>query len=119
MTKFPAPAMRISMENSKSSPAANGPLISVDARLHIRLRGETHEVAVAANQTLLAAARDAGIEPPFTCQKGACGACMAKLVVGTVHQLGGSALEPEQKANDLILTCQSIATSDLIAVDYG
>ena len=44
---------------------------------------------------------------------------MAKLVVGTVHQLGGSALEPEQKANDYILTCQSIATSDLIAVDYG
>ena len=44
---------------------------------------------------------------------------MAKLVVCTVHQLGGSALEPEQKANDLILTCQSIPTSELIAVGYG
>ena len=95
------------------------PVESVAATLHIRLSGETHEVPVAANQTLLAAARDGGVEPPFTCQKGACGACMAKLVVGTVHQLGGSALEPEQKANDLILTCQSIPTSELIAVDYG
>jgi ring-1,2-phenylacetyl-CoA epoxidase subunit PaaE len=95
------------------------PAESIPATLHIRLNGETHEVPVAANQTLLAAARDGGVEPPFTCQKGACGACMAKLVVGTVHQLGGSALEPEQKANDYILTCQSIPTSELIAVDYG
>lgn len=107
------------MEDSDRSPAASAPMLSVDARLHIRLRGETFEVAVGANQTLLAAARDVGIEPPFTCQKGACGACMAKLVIGTVHQLGGSALEPEQKANELILTCQSIPTSELIAVDYG
>ena len=107
------------MENSENSPAANQPPVSIDARLHIRLAGETHEVPVAADQTLLAAARDAGIEPPFTCQKGACGACMAKLVVGSVHQLGGSALEAEQKANDLILTCQSIPTGELIAVDYG
>ncbi len=119
MTKISAPSKRIGMENSENLPNSNDPLSSVDARLHIRLRGETHEIAVAANQTLLAAARDAGVEPPFTCQKGACGACMAKLVVGTVHQLGGSALEPEQKANDLILTCQSIPTSELIAVDYG
>ena len=95
------------------------PSDSVAARLHVRLRGETHEVAVAAQQTLLAAARDAGLEPPFTCQKGACGACLAKLVVGRVFQLGGSVLGAEQLENGLILTCQSIATSELIAVDYG
>jgi CDP-4-dehydro-6-deoxyglucose reductase len=69
-----------------------------------------------ADEPLLAAAIRQGIGLPYGCKDGACGTCKCKKLEGTVthgaHQL--KALSPEEEANGFILTCCSIAHSDVV-----
>ena len=47
--------------------------IAGTARIH--LDGDVVPVEIGSDQTLLEAARSAGLKPPFSCQSGVCGAC--------------------------------------------
>src|SRR5262249_20542613 len=48
----------------------------------IRFGGRRHTVAYELGDTILEAARRVGLKPPFNCQAGNCGTCMAFLVDG-------------------------------------
>lgn len=69
-----------------------------------------------ADETLLAAAIRQGIGLPYGCKDGACGSCKCKKLEGTVvhgpHQL--KALTAEEEASGFILTCCSVAHSDVV-----
>ena len=69
-----------------------------------------------AGEALLAAAIRQGIGLPYGCKDGACGSCKCKKLEGTVthgpHQL--KALSVEEEENGFILTCCSVAESDLV-----
>lgn len=79
----------------------------------------------APGETLLAAAERAGIALPSSCRNGTCRTCLCKMRAGTVHyQVQWPGLSVEEKADNYILPCVALATSDVVleqpeAADIG
>ena len=73
------------------------------------------EVLVDEGQTILDAALAAGIDWPYGCSHGMCGACKARLIAGTVDMGDTSsfALFDDEIAAGYILTCSARPTTDL------
>lgn len=69
--------------------------------------GTSHVVGVAPSETLLEAARRHGLELPFSCVAGVCGACAATLEAGEVKMRFNFALREKQLDRGLVLTCQA------------
>jgi ferredoxin len=86
--------------------------------LVIRLDGRRHSVRYQRGDTILDAARRAGLEPPFMCQAGNCGTCMAFLDEGKATMRANDALTADEVEEGWILTCQAIPTSPALVVDY-
>lgn len=84
----------------------------------VRLDGQTHTVSWPRGEKLLDVLLAAGIEAPFSCREGHCGACATTLVSGSVDMETNDVLEPDDLADGLILACQSRPTSDSVEVDY-
>jgi 3-ketosteroid 9alpha-monooxygenase subunit B len=95
--------------------AASGPAPST---LTVYIDGKTQEIPYEAGQTVLAAAQKAGLEPPFSCTDGFCGCCMAKVTAGSVEMINNDFLSKKELEQGWVLTCQSVAKSGLIKVDY-
>jgi 3-ketosteroid 9alpha-monooxygenase subunit B len=84
----------------------------------IRLEGRKHRVGYERGDTVLDAARRAGLKPPFNCQAGNCGTCMAYLDEGKATMRANNALGADEVEEGWILTCQAIPTSREVVVDY-
>ncbi len=69
-------------------------------------------------ETLLETARRAGLEPPFSCEAGNCGTCMARLEEGHATMRVNDALDEDEVAEGYILTCQGVPDTDSITVRY-
>ncbi len=95
-------------EPSEMSPAA----VTEGTVVTIRLDGKEADVVVAEGETILAAARRAGLEPPFACEEAYCGCCMAKVVEGEVDMLmNDGGIDQRQVDDGWVLTCQGIVKS--------
>lgn len=92
--------------------------VSATESLVIRLDRRKHEVRYQAGDTVLDAARRAGLKPPFSCESGNCATCMAHLDKGTVTMRANNALSADEVDDGWVLTCQSIPTSPEVVVDY-
>jgi len=68
------------------------------------------------SETILSAAIRHGINLPYGCKDGACGSCKCQMLSGTVkhgaHQ--SKALNDEEAAQGLVLTCCASATSNVV-----
>jgi ferredoxin-NADP reductase len=84
----------------------------------IRLEGRRHRIEYEPGDTILDAARRAGLKPPFACQAGSCGTCMAFLDEGKATMRVNDALNLDEVAAGWILTCQAIPPSSRVVVDY-
>jgi len=84
----------------------------------VRLYSEETTIDVEPDDSILQAAMQQGLEPPFNCQIGSCGTCRARLVSGCVSMDEPDALTEEEIAEGWILTCQSHPLTDDVAVDY-
>src|SRR5690348_5914491 len=73
----------------------------------IRLEGRKHRVRYERGDTVLDTARRAGLSPPFNCQAGNCGTCMAHLDDGAVAMRVNNALAATEVEQGWILTCQA------------
>ncbi len=83
------------------------------------LEGVRHEIPVKAGETLLAAARRAGLEPSFSCEEGYCGCCMAQLKTGKVQMRTHDALTAKDLANHWVLACQSRLEGEVeVEIDF-
>jgi len=89
-----------------------------DVRVTIRLYGEETKVKVWDGEVILQAAIARGLEPPYSCQIGACGTCKAKLVSGKVEMDADDALTQQEIDEGYILTCQSHPITNDVIVDY-
>lgn len=58
------------------------------------------------------------IDAPYSCQGGVCSSCIARLTKGEATMVQNQILTDGEIAEGLILTCQAIALSDEIAIDY-
>ena len=86
--------------------------------LVIRLDGRRHTIAYESGDTVLEAARRAGLGPRFNCQSGSCATCMAFLDEGAATMRHNDALTADEVAEGWILTCQAVPTSRTVVVDY-
>lgn len=98
-----------------TDPATNG---SGGGTVTIHLDRKKVSVPMVPGETLLESARRAGLEPPFSCEQGNCGTCMAKLEEGHVTMRANEALEPDEVAEGYILTCQGVPDTDSVTVRY-
>jgi ferredoxin-NADP reductase len=91
---------------------------SATESLVIRIGRKKQTVGYRVGETVLEAARRAGLSPPFSCESGSCATCMAHLDDGTVVMRVNNALSPEEVEDGWILTCQSLPTSPTAVVTY-
>lgn len=67
-----------------------------------------------ASSSLLAAARQAGIELPASCRNGTCRTCMCRLASGRIgYRIEWPGLTREEKAEGFILPCVAFPESDV------
>lgn len=84
----------------------------------IHLDRQKVEVARVPGETLLESARRAGLSPPFSCEAGNCGTCIATLKEGKVTMRANDVLEDDEIADGYVLTCQSVPDTDDVTVVY-
>jgi ferredoxin len=70
------------------------------------------------DETLLETARRAGLTPPFSCEAGNCGTCMAKLTEGSATMRVNDALMDDEVEDGYVLTCQAVPDTARVTVDY-
>lgn len=75
------------------------------------------EIEVPANQPILEAAEQAGLDLPYQCRMGVCGVCSAKCADGSdddqLEQSQGMFLAESEKEAGYVLTCIGKPRSDL------
>src|SRR5262249_12534090 len=96
-------------ELRKTGPGVAAPAADVPGKLR---GGKTILAHAEPGQSLLDAALAAGAPMPFSCAIGGCGACMVKLVSGSVALEEPSCLTEEERARGEILTCVGHASGD-------
>ena len=77
-----------------------------------------HRIPYAKGQSLLAAARKAGLGAPFACEEGYCGSCAARCLRGSVTMLANDVFTPEEVAQGWVLTCQGHAVGDECEISW-
>ena len=92
--------------------------MAVEGTVTILLDRQKASVSRVENETLLESARRAGLSPPFSCEAGNCGTCMAKLVEGKATMRVNDALDDDEVADGYILTCQGVPDTESVTVEY-
>ena len=92
---------------------------SLTETINVRLRGERISVAFTKGDTVLDAGRRASISPPFACESGICGACIAFLRDGEVAMVGGArSLAADEAEAGWILACRAIPQTPTIEIEF-
>lgn len=92
--------------------------MTVEGTITILLDRKKASVPRAENETLLESARRAGLTPPFSCEAGNCGTCMARLIEGKATMRVNDALEEDEVVEGYILTCQGVPDTPSVTVEY-
>jgi ring-1,2-phenylacetyl-CoA epoxidase subunit PaaE len=67
---------------------------------------------------ILDAALGAGADLPFACKGGVCSTCKCKVEEGNVEMKVNYALEADELAQSLVLSCQAVPTSESVKVNF-
>jgi 3-ketosteroid 9alpha-monooxygenase subunit B len=84
----------------------------------VTLDGATFELQWPRQVKLLDALLESGVQAPFSCREGHCGACAVVRVAGDIEMEVNDALEQQDLDEGLILACQAYPRSDSIQVTY-
>jgi ring-1,2-phenylacetyl-CoA epoxidase subunit PaaE len=91
---------------------------TVGAEVTVVLDGRTTVVTVPPGVPILDGAQRVRSDLPFACKGGVCGTCRARLLQGEVSMRRNYALEEGELEAGYVLTCQSLAVTDRVTVDY-
>lgn len=67
---------------------------------------------------ILDAALGAGADLPFACKGGVCSTCKCEVIEGNVEMKINYALDDKEVAQNLVLSCQAVPTTDKVIVDF-
>lgn len=85
----------------------------------VTLDGQTHRLPWPADTRLLDVLIAAGLNPPYSCQQGNCGACACRVLDGEVELVHNEVLEDEDFAEGYTLACQALPRSDTVTITYS
>ena len=113
------PAERVHLERFTVAPTPTPvPGAEVTESVTIELDRETVTVDYRPGHTLLQMARMAGLKAPSSCETGSCGTCIAQVTEGSARLLNNDALDEDEVAEGLVVTCQAIPTSSKVRFVY-
>jgi ring-1,2-phenylacetyl-CoA epoxidase subunit PaaE len=92
--------------------------VGAGAEVTVVLDGRSSTVTVPPGTPILDAAQRVRPDLPFACKGGVCGTCRARVVSGKLEMRRNYALEEDEVDAGYVLTCQSLAVSDEVVVDY-
>jgi 3-ketosteroid 9alpha-monooxygenase subunit B len=122
LDKVGVPAERIHVERFQSLADDEEPA-AADTRpaatVEVDIDGRVHRLPWPAGMRLLDVFIGAGLNPPFSCRQGNCGACACRIVTGEVELLHNEILEDEDFADGYTLACQALPVSDTVSVTYS
>jgi 3-ketosteroid 9alpha-monooxygenase subunit B len=98
---------------------AAGPADGPAATLQVTLDGHTRRLPWPAGARMLDVLIDSGLDPPYSCREGICGACACQLTGGKVEMVHNEVLEAEDIADGYVLACQSVPRTPAVEVTYG
>jgi 3-ketosteroid 9alpha-monooxygenase subunit B len=122
--KVPAKQVHVEVFRSLDSDPFAAITISEDdgdeppATAVVTLDGETHELSWPRSAKLLDVLLDKGLDAPFSCREGHCGACAVLKKSGEVVMAINDVLEQSDLDEGLILGCQALPKSDSVEVTY-
>jgi ring-1,2-phenylacetyl-CoA epoxidase subunit PaaE len=82
------------------------------------LDGVRHRFWARPGEAVVDAALRAGIRAPYSCKGGMCSTCRARIVEGRASMRLNYSLEPWEVEKGFVLTCQAIAETARLVVDY-
>ena len=78
----------------------------------------THTLALVPGKTLLDIALQGKLDVPYSCQGGVCSSCIARVTEGKASMGNNQILTDEEVEGGLVLSCQAVAQSEQISLDY-
>ena len=88
------------------------------ATLSVTLDGATTLLPWPAGTRLLDVLIEAGLDAPYSCRQGICGACACQLTGGEVEMAHNEVLEPADLADGYILACQAVSVTPEVRITY-
>lgn len=79
---------------------------------------EFHFIMEEEYDNILDGALAAGADLPFACKGGVCSTCKCKVIEGAVEMKINYALEEKEVANNFVLSCQAVPTTEKVVVDF-
>jgi ring-1,2-phenylacetyl-CoA epoxidase subunit PaaE len=110
---FTSPDQENRVKPEIKTATANG-----ESLVTVILEGKSHEFKAPSKKTILAAAQDAGLDPPFSCEAGICSTCMAKVIEGQVKMIENNILTEREVEQGFVLTCQALCVSEKVKVEF-
>jgi len=99
--------------------ATNTSIEAIDnAQLLVTLNGQTHQMVIPKGKTILEVLKATGANPPYSCESGVCGTCIAKVTKGKAEMKTCMALEDKEIKQGMILTCQALPTTAEVKIKF-
>jgi glycine betaine catabolism B len=113
---FASPSRTVANDQPVSAATTSSPAASDDyeGETTLTFARSGKSAVVAASQTVLEAAEALGVSINYDCRAGICGQCKIKLLAGRVVMDAEDALEPADRANDVILSCQARCVDQVV-----
>lgn len=93
--------------------------IDVESQVVVAIDGIESTFALrSTGPTVLDAALDEGLDPPYSCAGGACGTCRAKVLLGKAVMDQNHALDDAAIDSGYVLTCQAHPVTEELRLDY-
>jgi 3-ketosteroid 9alpha-monooxygenase subunit B len=125
LERLKVPAAQVHLEVFKSLDSDPFAAVTIEddgdtppASAVVELDGQTHTVSWPRKAKLLDVLLDAGLDAPFSCREGHCGACATTLRNGKVGMEVNDVLEQQDLDDGLILACQAHPETDSVEVTY-
>jgi len=90
----------------------------IPSEITIHFENKLHKVPYKKGQTILEAARAAGLNPLSSCEEGFCASCAAKKIKGKVVLAKNDIYTADDLANNWILTCQGHCFGAEVEITY-
>jgi 3-ketosteroid 9alpha-monooxygenase subunit B len=122
LARLGVPGQRVHVERFVSlaenpfeeAPATGG----TAAMLSVTLDGATTLLPWPAGTRMLDVLIDAGLDAPYSCRQGICGACACQLTGGEVEMVHNEVLEAADIADGYILACQALSLTPEVSIAY-